>query len=886
MQETLFLTDIITQFPQLEAELAKLNPNQYQAATAPLSSSLQVMAGAGTGKTKLMTVRSLFLMCQLHPKMAQPEDVLWIATFSEKAAEKLQLEIGTLYQNIFDRPISKTHNIGTIHSLCNKLLNRFETNTPSKALLDDSQKLLLEENLIELLLSTPTDDLKDRFGNLHPNPKTPLNWQLLNPLFWVPYGLDDFSSLIEEIVSKLIPKIKAYGYLPQQFNDTCKVQNQTSWQFINQFPRHALGSTIFNSLEEAASIWQQYTTPYQENGFSLFPTDFDRQITHLKEGKDKKEHSYLLEKNKFILKADAIIAYNGNRKEFTPIEPQPEFNESLLQLENHLVDLATLVYQLYQAVLNFEGVMDYDDIILNCIDAFKTQPEKAAKIRNQIEALLLDEFQDTNASQLEWVNQIRTQSNSKIPLTVVGDIKQSIYGFRNAQPENLFEVFDKTEAVKTVHLQSNYRSLPQILQVANTHTELIGYDKTAILYPNKVIAEEKQSLQNQQPKVFWHQCQNDKSILKPQLEEQVFITERIETLLTQGQYKPQDIAILVSGHNKAKTLEEALKAKNIPAYRQKKLGFFDHQLYQGLCQLFGLLEDPEQDILLVGLLHNQVSQGTLYALAQAKVSYEKEQKLEAPVSWFTFLNTFFTEQLPQLSPEIIQQEATKTLLLFWKNLVEFIDRFKTEPYHAVLETMMAEGWLERFFNDNLLLEEFDNLQFLLLVLQKWAQGLNQTKTLKHNRGFVLRCLLKAQKNNSIELKLDEDVLNKANRVMILTVHAAKGLEFPVVFYAGVDNKNSKSDNDLMVFEPQFLPKPGFGLFIKKHQKESSFKAAVAKHIWQNPRKQKEKQRLQYVAFTRAEELLFITSWPKGFDFLTPELFGPLIKRLDNNHATH
>ena len=150
----------------LDSIIAPLNEAQLEAATCGLDQNVQVMAGAGTGKTKLITARSIYLMQQIQQAFTTdtPEAHLWIATFSEKAAEKLQSEISQLYQQAFNKPLEKELYIGTIHSLCKKMLDQADPQADQKiqprVILDDLGRVLLAENFMELLVSAPYTDLE------------------------------------------------------------------------------------------------------------------------------------------------------------------------------------------------------------------------------------------------------------------------------------------------------------------------------------------------------------------------------------------------------------------------------------------------------------------------------------------------------------------------------------------------------------------------------------------------------------------------------------------------------------------------------------------------------------------------------------------------------
>jgi superfamily I DNA/RNA helicase len=865
---------------KLAGYLASLNPEQYAAVTAPIEQNTQVMAGAGTGKTHMMTLRAMVLMAQLkqagHPN---PAEALWIATFTDRAANELRERLDTMHRDIFGQPLPKNTWVGTFHSLSNRLLSRLKSSltvdklTDENVILQDIDLLLFQDALIERLLNDTVDNINDTL-DLEYRARTTWDELLSN------WELPNVEELVSEIVYRIIPRIKASGLSPEKFEDVALSQRRQFLTHIQDTPiREFSDDVCFSSVESAARVWSQHYAPYATPGFQFDTTPVDHELATLKAQKQGKSAPSELTQLKAALKplsaSGRFLAYDGRIRKGSPFslldsETSTSNASETFELarDEALISLISWVYRVYQKQLALEGVLDFDDLILETLSAFEKQKTEANSLRDQFKHFLIDEFQDTNGAQLAL---IQTVSQGQTPITVVGDIKQSIYGFRFAQPENLEVIFNTRSKPEQITLKTNYRSTPAILKVANQAAFLMSATNETDLYPNP---DTKSDLD--QP-VLWHFLEdNPHSSEGWSRETQLIANEIAQLLQNDSELSPKDIAVLFPNHQKGLELEGALRAKQIPAVRQKALGFFDSPFINAVVSLLVWLNDANNDMAFMHLLQRHLADSDLLQLARFR--RDKNHPNQSLLSYYQcFIDFETTEQDPTIASQNI--EATK---LLFKDTHKHLHDL---PPHSVIKALIENpkilaSLFPKTWQHQQQDQDADAIQHLQLVLTQWAQPrAGQPQQTFRRADDILKALLRAQERNELTLPLgSSETASNIDAVMLLTIHAAKGLEFPIVFYAGVENYRSRSNSQRIVFEPQYDSKPGFGLFLKNPnpQENDDIKSIIYKTFWEAPRLLKERQRLQYVGFTRAKKRLVIFSGPQSFKYENPHLFGDRI----------
>ncbi len=449
------------------------------------------------------------------------------------------------------------------------------------------------------------------------------------------------------------------------------------------------------------------------------------------------------------------------------------------------------LYNSYMEHLFLYNAVDFDDLINLPIKIFKEFPDILKAYQQQFKYMMVDEFQDTSSRQYEFIKMLGTRYRN---LCVVGDDDQSIYSWRGANYQNIvnFEL-DFPELVE-VKLEQNYRSTKNILAAAN---KLISHNK------------------NRKEKELWTGVEHGRSIeiFYPENEtrEAEFITEMIQTLTLKEGVKYHDFGILVRTNSLSAMIENALLSDNIPYKVSGGKSFFQRKEIKDIVAYMRILENPDDDVNLLRILNTPrrgIGNATLkkireladrqdYSLYSAMVALKwaadspVTQKAKASIDDFIDLIEYFREKIAegqQLVPAI-------------KNLIERID------YWGYL-------LLEHQKNDKVAKWKYKNIGIFMDIFERWEKN-------PDNKGKGLINFL----NKITLITRDEESDDEKGKLNLMTIHASKGLEFEIVFLAGVENN------------------------IIPH----------ARSIEENPDNIEEERRLFYVAITRAKKKLFMTS---------------------------
>lgn len=852
-----------------------LNPEQVEAVTAPIEGALQIMAGAGTGKTELITRRFAKLVLDLRSRFDDDRDVtqhLWVSTFTEKAAQEMKSRIAEYLMQKTGIPLNSRAWIGTFHSLCHRLLqqNRDKQAFSGFLLLSDVELELLREELLATLLDGIPHEELEKMVQAQSLPISP-NCLTLESLLKLDFV--DYRHLFEEILLQVIPRIKASGLQPQDFYYQAMQQTKEYANLIASLPvSDPYSKELWTDHSEYAQQWCQHLDPIRHSRFSFFPTDWDIELAAQKAIARQKDcpdaSKILIERLKPFYKANCFVAFNGRRKS-NPFSPATSDLSSLQQavaLEKTLIEMVTATYLLYQQALQHRQAMDYDDLIQESNRLLSEFPSVRDRYQAHFAHFMVDEFQDSNGGQLQLIQLLNHRENPCI--TAVGDRKQSIYGFRFAEPENLQLLFKGLSRYHSVNLQTNYRSERPILEIANRITEmmLLEQKETLLPAPNRQLEEPVQ----------WLYLDKAQSIGEARAQESRWIAETIAKLVMNESWRPGEIAVLVRDHGKALQIEEALESLGIPAVRQRNLGFFRNPIIQQAVALLEIAQNPDEDFALINLLQRKLTHRELYLLARQRQMWREQGLLQNP-SYFETLCGLMK------NPEAAPQELAPLLSLF-RFLIGFIQEAQEKKRRLTPDHFF--DWMLQAFP--LISPEeactstgqkaLKQLELLKRMMYYWSWRISlKAPTLES----LLELIKRYQVKNELELPLaEEEQPFFEEAVRILTVHGAKGLQFPVVFVAGADNYRKSRYEGLLTIDPQYPGKMGVGLMLNRFQEEKTLKKLVYDVVWKIPRSQEEELRLFYVAVTRAKNRLFLSSWPKSFPYMNPAFFAdPALQRL-------
>ncbi|MEC5267751.1 DNA helicase PcrA [Heyndrickxia coagulans] len=461
-----------------------------------------------------------------------------------------------------------------------------------------------------------------------------------------------------------------------------------------------------------------------------------------------------------------------------------DFEQYAKQAGDFFDQIVSDVYEAYQQRLRKNQSLDFDDLIMMTIQLFKRVPEVLEYYQRKFQYIHVDEYQDTNKSQYTLVKLLASRFQN---LCVVGDNDQSIYRWRGADIANILSFEKDYPNAKVILLEQNYRSTKKILQAANKVIENNANRKKKNLWTEN---DEGQNL-------VYYRADSEQG-------EAQFVAGKIKELTASGKRRHSDIAILYRTNAQSRVIEEVLMKSNIAYNIVGGTRFYDRKEIKDILAYLRVIANPDDDLSLARII-NVPKRGIGQTSLDKIVRYAADQE----VSLFTVLQEI---DFIGLSPKI-----TKACREFYELISNFT---RMQEYLSVTE--LVEELLDKSgYRDALKLEKsleaesrLENIDEFLSVAQEFEKE-NDDKSLV---AFLTDLALVADID-----RLEEDNAQK-DAVVLMTLHAAKGLEFPVVFLIGMEE----------------------GIF--PHSRSLMDEAEM-----------EEERRLMYVGVTRAQEELYLTN---------------------------
>ena len=466
--------------------------------------------------------------------------------------------------------------------------------------------------------------------------------------------------------------------------------------------------------------------------------------------------------------------------------------EQSKELMQHDIDskvpLLREIYKRYQNRCQQAGAMDFDDLLLQTNILFRDHPQVLDKYRSFFQFVLVDEYQDTNFAQHLIVQKLCEQHRR---ICVVGDDAQSIYSFRGANIDNILQFKNQYPGCRIFKLERNYRSTQNIVNAANS---LIHKNKEQIF--KNVYSEKEQG-----NKVRVSSSYSD-------YEEGYAVAAMINEMRMRKDYDYSEFAILYRTNAQSRILEEALRKRGIPYKIYGGLSFYQRKEVKDIISYLRLIVNPHDEEAFKRVI-NYPSRG----IGDTTVGKLVSAATENNVSLWTVLNAPIDYSLQ------INSGTAKRLSDFREMIERFIEqntRLSAEEMAAMV--VKESGIVSTLFQDRSVegISKQENLQELL-------KGIAEFCELRREEGIEQVALADFLSEVSLLTDQDNDKDEQANKVTMMTVHAAKGLEFRNVFVVGLE--------------------------------EDLFPSQMAKD---NPRAVEEERRLFYVAITRAEENCVLT----------------------------
>ncbi|HAZ5449007.1 TPA: DNA helicase PcrA [Enterococcus faecium] len=454
-------------------------------------------------------------------------------------------------------------------------------------------------------------------------------------------------------------------------------------------------------------------------------------------------------------------------------------------------EIAAKCYAAYQKELQYNQCMDFDDLIMNTIRLFEEHPDSLTYYQNQFHYIHVDEYQDTNHAQYTLVNLLAGRFRN---LCVVGDADQSIYGWRGADMQNILDFEKDYPDAAVILLEQNYRSTKNILSAANQVIENNSNRK-----PKNLWTENKEG-----NKITYYRADNER-------DETRFIVDRMQEEIRSNHRNYGDFAILYRTNAQSRVMEETLLKANIPYKMVGGHKFYDRKEIKDILAYLNVLANPQDSISFERIV-NSPKRGI------GPGSIEKLRSFASLHEWPLL------EAAQNVDLANIGGKAGQQLGAFGEMIQEVTQMI---PYLTVTEltkeVLDRSGYLEDLKIQNTLEAQarIENLEEFLTVTQEFDKQFEQQNEEDADAPEEKLTVFL----NDLALVSDIDNLEEdASQVTLMTLHAAKGLEFPVVFLIGLEEGVFPLSRALM--------------------EESELE---------------EERRLAYVGITRAEEALYLTN---------------------------
>lgn len=432
----------------------------------------------------------------------------------------------------------------------------------------------------------------------------------------------------------------------------------------------------------------------------------------------------------------------------------------------HIVD----IYDLYQQKLKASGVMDFDDILLNMNILLRDNREACEKIADRFSYIMVDEYQDTNYAQYLILKRLARLHHN---ICVVGDDSQSIYAFRGAKIENILNFKKDYPECRVFRLERNYRSTGNIVSAANS---VIARNEGRIPKECYSVGEEGEKLH----------------VIKSytEQEEAVMIVSEILDRMRRDKAGYQDFAILYRTNSQSRALEEQLRRRNIPYMVYSGNSFFDRAEVKDMMAYFKLIVNVNDDESFKRVV-NKPARG----IGDTSISALNETARSHGCSLFKAAFAPDTENFG------LRPAALAKIRDFCKMIDSLAACVKTTDAHELAVRTAEESALYAFYRQDTSIEGLSrtsNIEELLNSVASFVEEKEEEMDVEVPQDSYVFTLDDYLENVSLLSNADvseEDDTN--NKVALMTVHSAKGLEFPYVFVAGLEENLFPSANMMM-----------------------------------------------------------------------------------------
>ena len=452
--------------------------------------------------------------------------------------------------------------------------------------------------------------------------------------------------------------------------------------------------------------------------------------------------------------------------------------------------LASMAYRRYQKQLRASGAVDFDDLLLLTTRLFEEHPDVLSKHQAKFDHVQVDEYQDTNGVQFQLVENLVARHRN---ICVVGDDDQSIYGWRGAEVQHILNFDGHFPGTKVIRLESNYRCTDRIIEYAN---RLVKHNRDR--HDKKLIAHKP----NGAP-VRMQACEDE-------TKEAEHVIGEISYLITELGVRPKDVAILFRTNEQPRLFETEMRRLNVPYVLMGGQSFFDRKEIRDVMSYLKVMSSPQDEVSLLRIINvpaRGIGATTVEKLVELAVS-------EGRSLW---------DVVPQAVASGIVKNRTQAALSDFRNLLaRFRKQALDKPAQLagtikkLLSAINYEGEIDRQYKDEA------QAEIRKEIIEDFVNSIGQyvEKTSAPSLSDFLESVALMDKDTD-----DKDSELEDNAVRLMTLHSAKGLEFPRVYLVGMEE----------------------GLLPHRRSVESDLEKDIA-----------EERRLAYVGVTRAMDYLTLT----------------------------
>ena len=842
--------------------------------------NILVAAAAGSGKTAVLVERIVNKI--INEKI--DVDKLLVVTFTNAAATEMRERVlDAIYKKLEDNPdnlmlqkqivlLNKSH-ISTIHAFCLEVIknNFYKTdispnfrlaNTPEIELLKmevleevfDNLYEEKNENFIKLIdtycVYRSDDNLKEIILKIYRYIQS-----MPYPEEWLEKQVEKFNLDLEQDFSKTVWGQLLIKEAKEDIEETINMLKNVAKKLqleIDLNKWYLIINDDISGLEEIAEMenWDDFYIKMQDLKFKTW-------------AQDRKIVSELKDNAKAV--RDKVKAKIDDLKNKIFIYDSKQANNDIFAMYETLKEIKNVILKFiseYQKAKLQKNIIDFNDIehlalqiLVQKNEKGKYEPTEVAKeYQEMFEEIAIDEYQDSNEIQEEILKQISRGNN----IFMVGDVKQSIYKFRQAKPELFLQKYNTYDNNK-IQLFANFRSRKNILDLSNVIFEnimseefgSIDYNENEFLNVGQEYIETKEKTLGKaelhiiDASVETEEVQDE--ILENAEIEAKFVAKKIQELINgnyvvydkkQGYRKLQfkDIVILLrKTANVAPIYEKELENLEYPVFSDIGTNYFESIEIQTIMSLLKIISNPDNDIALVTVLRSPIGKFTDNELIEIRLENQNE----------SFYNAL-------LSSEKLKEKID--------NFLELVEDFRTKQEYLKLDELIwyiyeKTGYLNYVSlmkNGNL---KAANLRMLFEKARDYEQG-----SFKGLYNFI-NFIDKVTKGNT-DMGAPKLIGENENVIRIMSIHKSKGLEFPVVFLCGTGNQFNMLDlNDNILIHSELGLGPKYINYERRITYNTLAKEAIKYQIKKEIKE--EEMRLLYVALTRSREKLIITGVDKN-----------------------